>query len=648
MRDLFPRLAACWLCAGLVAGRRDATAQPYPPPPITKDGAAVLLTDYASLPLSSRTPNRYDYATYPPAVDFAQQLGRVNYLRSEPADAPLAGTRFFVCDLNRNFYIFDKSNKTFNVYLDFEATFPKFDNNPGWAGGLVTFQFDPEYATNGIFYTVHTEDPNKGGSASNPVNPNAVLPAGYTATAAVNPPVGSVVREAVLVEWTDTNLANATFEGTARELLRVGFNDNGHPMGDLIFNPRASRGDEDYRNLYIACGDGRAGEQTDSRHYIAQRLDSLLGKTLRLTPDLALRTNLSVVSANGRYRIPARGADPNPFVNTNGARGEIFTYGHRNPHRMAWDAVSNMLLVFEVGLCSFEEVNVVHKGANYGYADREGTKALVPPGGDYSTAPPGYGLEDLPEPDTLPIRITSDATSTTVPVRYPAAEYFQTEGDAMACGFVYRGALVPELSGMCVFGDITTGRLFYCDLAEMIAADDTDPATLATVHELQVVFDSPNDTPDQGATKRRIFDIVRDEYHRRGGTALSLPGAAAATNGNDPDGVPYGGGRADIRLAQGGDGELYLLSKSDASVRRLTGVMQPLRVAVSVSSNGAARLTWNSVPGGVYRLQYRTNLNDAAWADATSDLQATGTTTTAALPLNPEPQSFYRVRRINQ
>jgi hypothetical protein len=62
-----------------------------------------------------------------------------------------------------------------------------------------------------------------------------------------------------------------------------------------------------------------------------------------------------------------------------------------------------------------------------------------------------------------------------------------------------------------------------------------------------------------------------------------LPGAAAATGGwrgrvfqpgkPDPYGVPYGGGRADIRLAMGGDGELYVLSKSDGMIRKLVAVV---------------------------------------------------------------------------
>src|ERR1051326_2704169 len=118
----------------------DAFAQYPSGPQITKDGTALTLQDYASLPISSRT-----FTTYPPTNYYADQLGRVNFLRSEPSNAPLSSARFFVNDLNRNLYLLDRTTKSFAVYINFEEVFPKFDNNPGFAGGLVTFAFDPEY-----------------------------------------------------------------------------------------------------------------------------------------------------------------------------------------------------------------------------------------------------------------------------------------------------------------------------------------------------------------------------------------------------------------------------------------------------------------------------------------------------------------------
>src|SRR5438093_10990639 len=129
----------------------------------------------------------------------------------------------------------------------------------------------------------------------------------------------------------DSNPANSTFEGTARELLRVQLNTRSHPLGDLIFNPTARRGDPEWRVLFLECGDGASGESriVEIRSN-PQRLDTLVGKILRVIPDLNEHAATSTVSENGRYRIP----NDNPFVSLPAARKQISAYGLRNPHRL--------------------------------------------------------------------------------------------------------------------------------------------------------------------------------------------------------------------------------------------------------------------------------------------------------------------------
>lgn len=598
----------------------------YPPSPqITKDGTAIVLTNYASLPLSTRT-----LTTYPPVMNFGDQLARVNFLRCEPTNAPLATGRVFLCDNNRNLYILDKTNKTFTAYINFEEVFPKFDDDPGFAGGLVTFQFDPEYATNGKFYTVHTENPSVAGSA---VPTNGSLTGldvtGYTTTTAVNPPLGSVTRQAVLVEWTDTNVNNATFEGTAREILRVGFTSNIHPMGDLLYNPLAHPGDSDYRNLYISDGDGGAGESASTRA-VPQRLDAIEGKILRITPDLNLRLT-DELSPNGRYRIPTSGSDTNPFVavTLTGLRKEIFAYGFRNCHRITWDPVSNLLIEDDIGLHSWEEVNIIHKGANYGYSEREGTEQLFVGGANNGLTGSQVGAT-FPSSDLLTV------TGLPAPVtpNYPVAMYSHKDGDAISSGFVYRGKLMPQLYGKYIFGEITTGRIFYCDLADMIANDDGVRTTLATVHELQIVFNGQ---------ARRLFDIISNEYKAKGGTSgQALPGSATATTHNDIDGVPYGSGRADIRLGMDSDGELYVLSKSDGMIRRMVSVVVPPTISSIATTNGTVALTWSSISNRVYRVQYKNSLADIGWTDLPGDVTATNGFATKVDALGTTNR-FYRL-----
>jgi hypothetical protein len=359
----------------------------------------------------------------------------------------------------------------------------------------------------------------------------------------------------VLVEWTDTDTSNSTFEGRARELMRIPAGSRFHPMGDLAFNPTARAGDPDWRVLYIGCGDSAAGEQRTAIRLNPQRLDNVAGKILRIIPDLQAQTESSTVSENGRYRIPR----DNPFTSIDGARKEIWAYGLRNPHRLTWDvdpanATNNHLIAAVVGLRTWETVVVIHKGANYGYSEREGLQRLLP----------DNSLAALPEADTVPVRVTDAITHGTVVPRYPVLEYGHTSsgGDAIAGGVVYRGKNVPALRGKYVLGDTSTGRLWYADFAEMLAVDGSHPPRVAALHELRVQWDDPSDAPDRGnQVYSTMFDVAKAAYHARGGKHVDLPGRATLAPS----------GRVDLRFAVDRDGELYLLTKSDGMIRAVTG-----------------------------------------------------------------------------
>jgi len=569
------------ICLGLLASFfliQSAVRAQYPTKSqVSKDGTTVMLQDYANPPLSNATHAGANTA----AIDYKLQLGRVTSLRAEPANAPMASSRIFVNDQSGTLYLLDTKTKNFTPYLKFTKIFPRFASDKGNATGIVSITFDPAYAKNGKFYTVHTENPELHGSAT-PVNTQ--LPSlnlnGYTTTDAVNPPAGPVHLESVLVEWTDTNIRNATFEGTARELLRAGY-DRNHPMDDTIFNPLVKPGQDDYGNLYVGVGDGAQGETPGPAQTLPQQLNNFMGKILRITPDISLRPK-DMLSPNGRYRIPSTGSDPNPFLKVAGARAEIYAYGLRHPHRFAWDSDTKTLLVIDIGLHYWEEIDVVSKGANYGYSEREGNEQLfvadLGKTGSLKDPPVAF-----PDRDLLHV----DGIDEPVAPVYPAAVYSHQEGDSIGSGFVYRGKLLPAMRGKFVFNDMTTGRIFYTDLAEMIATHGQRNHQ-AQIHELQVMYKSPYNPSSQTASKRRMFDIVAESYSRRGGTPLPdhvLPGGANATTGwrdaehtqpkADPDGVAYGGGRADVRIAMGGDGEIYVLSKSDGMIRKMTAVVTP-------------------------------------------------------------------------
>ncbi len=523
------------------APRDKAPERPAPATPL-----ALEIADYASLPATGSPDG---------TGNNAGSLARINVMRQEPGP----DGRLFINDLTGPLYILDPRSKSATTYLDFNGRGPRtglFDRlttDAGLASGFISFEFDPEYVRNGRFYTIHLEEIALPGRLPPDNQSVAGLDvAGYTATAPVPTP-GSVDHEGVLIEWTDSNIGNATFEGRARELLRIPLNSRIHPLGDVSFNPAARPGDADWRVLYVACGDGGSGDSRGSHRLNPQRLDTLVGKILRIVPDLAVHATDSTVSDNGRYRVPR----DNPFATVASARSEIWAYGLRNPHRLSWHVEGGTahLIASMIGWRSWETALLIHKGGNYGFPLREGGEIVE----GEKTNPA------LPQPDVLPVQVTDTIIAGTVTPLYPVLRYGhgQNGGDAIAGGFVYNGTRIPQLVGKFVFGDISTGRLWWADFKEMLAADDGVARTMAQIHELQVWWDDPADSPDRG---RQLYPtlapIVTAAYHARGGRDPDLPGTGAIA----------GSGRVDLRIAADRRGELYLLSKSDGVVRSVAGL----------------------------------------------------------------------------
>ena len=80
----------------------------------------------------------------------------------------------------------------------------------------------------------------------------------------------------------------------------------------------------------------------------AQDLGNHLGKVLRLHDDGKVPTD-------------------NPFVNTPGAKPEIWSYGHRNLQGLYYDKATGILWEHEHGPRGGDELNIVEKGKNYGW-----------------------------------------------------------------------------------------------------------------------------------------------------------------------------------------------------------------------------------------------------------------------------------------
>jgi hypothetical protein len=78
----------------------------------------------------------------------------------------------------------------------------------------------------------------------------------------------------------------------------------------------------------------------------------------------------------------------------------------------------------------------------------------------------------------------------------------------------------------------------------------------------------------------------------------------------------------------------------------IVSVPSPLMTSVYLT-NGNVTISWNSVTGGIYRVQHIDNLNDTNWTDLLPDVTATGLTATQTDAVSYIPQRFYRVKVLN-
>jgi aldose sugar dehydrogenase len=115
-------------------------------------------------------------------------------------------------------------------------------------------------------------------------------------------------------------------------------------------------------NLFITIGD----RDRDTPWQVAQQLDNDLGKIIHITPDGAP-------------------ASDNPFLQTPGAKPEIWVYGTRSQEGLAFDPKTNKLWETEHGPRGGDELNLIQKGKNYGWP-------VITHGLDYPGTPVGEGI----------------------------------------------------------------------------------------------------------------------------------------------------------------------------------------------------------------------------------------------------------------
>jgi hypothetical protein len=484
------------------------TSNPIPAP-IVKRGLAVEIRDLVRLP-DTRGLRSADDDVVP------RGWARVSYVRDLPDG------RRFANDSRGFLYVFGPNNEP-QVYANVAALFPLAVYNR-LESGFIGFVFHPEFARNGLLYTVHAER-----AGGNPKTPD-FIPPGFAPK--------DVTYHNIITEWHAANPAANVFEGTRRELLREAHvvANLTHPMGAVEFNPTAKPGDPDYGLLYTSGSDhgfSNGGGPNSNTASQTQRLDSIMTAILRFDPRSPKVTGGT--KGLGDYTVPmankfASDGDPKTL-------GEIYAYGFRNAHRLSWDTDGTMF-ASDIGMNQVEEVNIVRNGENYGWMRREGCWENGRWRGSLLNE-----LFALP-PDVLNGREKDGFT-------YPVAMYDHDEGRAVTDGFAYHGR-IAALQGKFVFGDIQNGRLFAADLAEMKKADDGIPQTVAPIEEIQLYV--------RDASGNRMGVSMRELVDRTMGAT-----------------VP----RVDLHISRTGDGELLLTSRQDGTIRMLVPDAAASRTAAS-------------------------------------------------------------------
>lgn len=382
-----------------------------------------------------------------PMSDLVVDMREFVQMPATAEQRPLARiTKFFQRPETNDFYILDLRGKLYRlrngkaeVFLNIADHKPKFINAPGHATGFGSFAFHPEYASNGLLYTTHTE---AAGTAQADFFYEDSL---------------KVKLQWVLSEWKTDKPDGFPYHGKSRELLRINMVGQSHGVQEIVFNPLARRVDEDYGLLYIGVGDGGSAER--GILHINKGPEHIWSSILRIDP--AGRN-----SANGKYGIPGS----NPFASSDNPRalGEVYAYGFRNPHKITWTNTGKML-ASNIGQHNIEELNLILPGHDYGWPTREGrfvidlkdnTRKLYP-------LSPDDGAHHLD---------------------YSVAEYDHDEGNAIIGGYEYQGSAIPELKGKYIFGDMVNGRLFYVNV------EDVKPGAKAPVKEFQISFNGKRTT----------------------------------------------------------------------------------------------------------------------------------------------------------
>ena len=298
---------------------------------------------------------------------------------------PLNDGRIFVVEQAGTIRVVKDSVLQATPFLDITARVLS-----GGERGLLSVAFHPQYATNHFFYVYFTTQPNGD----------------------------------IRIERFTASTADVADPATAKLIITQAHSLQPNHNGGLVsFGPDGM--------LYAGLGDGGGGGDP---YHTGQDPNALLGSLLRLDVD------------NGDpYAIPAS----NPYAGQPNKRGEIWAKGLRNPWRYAFDALSGLLYIADVGQDAREEINVApasEAGVNYGWSVMEGL-------GCYNAT-----------------------TCTEAGLTLPVIDYPTHAGGTCAVtgGYVYRGSAIPDIRGYYFYSDYCAGFLRSFRYTDVGVVDQRD------------------------------------------------------------------------------------------------------------------------------------------------------------------------------
>lgn len=369
--------------------------------------------------------------------------------------------------------------------------------------GLLSVAFHPQYETNRRFFVYYTR-----------ASDGSLQISEFQASTS-NPNVALTAEKPIL------NIPHPT--------------NSNHNGGTIAFGP------DGY--LYAAPGDGGSGNDPPNN---AQNINSLLGKVLRIDIDVP-------TGQTAPYLIPST----NPFAGATPGADEIYAVGVRNPFRWSFDrGGTNQLWLGDVGQNSFEEVDIITRGGNYGWRVYE-----------------GFHCTGLDQAQCTPANYSA-----------PVFEY-SSENTTSRCsitgGYVYRGGQRALPDGAYVYGDYCTGEVLVWyngqqtpiqDIADfnLVSFGEDEDGELYVVYAGQGIIQklvpakSSADFDADFRTDLSVFRPGNSTWYLLNANTNSFRAQQFGATGDQPAPEDYDGDRrADVAVFRPSNGNWYYISSGE-------------------------------------------------------------------------------------